>query len=288
MLLQCICRARVLSLLSLGLLACGKRDPAPNPIVHQSYVRGDSVVVEQAAAEFFEGRVLAVTGDHLRVQAAGDNDSLNVAASDVYRLPPEPRELSAGALAICGRGDAWLPCRTQQVNGTSVTASIASGETFELQRDHLLLPSPLTELNLKRHFERNEAQLSFEHEALHAGEPRPDASWHPSLRERLLIKSGPDWFTGYVRELADDSATVALNAGQRTLSVPFSALAPEPPTSVVGDLRRGDFVLFRPDTASEPWARWQIRAVNDTEIKLVDAGGAQKSASVRDIVLLRP
>jgi hypothetical protein len=270
------------------LLACGKREPAPNPTVHQSYARGDRVVVEQAAAEFFEGRVLAVTGDHLRVQAAGENDSLNVAASDVYRLPPEPRELSAGALAICGRGDAWLPCRTQKVNGATVTASIASGEAFDLPREQLLLPSPLTELNLKRHFERSEAQRSFERDALHAGEPHPDPSWHPSLRERLLIKSGPDWFTGYVRELGDDSATVALNAGQRSLTVPFSALAPEPPTSVVGDLRRGDFVLFRPETASAPWARWQIRAVNDVEIKLIDSGGALKSASVRDVVLLRP
>jgi len=288
LLLQCICRARVLLLFSLGLLACGKREPAPNPARHQSYVRGDRVVVEQAAAQFFEGRVLAVTVDHLRVQAAGDNDSLNVAASDVYRLPPEPRELSAGALAICGRGDAWLPCRTQTVNGGAVTASIASGEAFELQRDHVLVPSPLTELNLKRHFERSQAELGFVRDAQHAGEPRPDPSWHPSLRERLLIKSGPDWFTGYVRELGDDGATVALNAGQRTLTVPFSALAPEPPSSTVGDLRRGDFVLFRPDTASEPWARWQIRAVTDNEIKLVDSGGALRSASVRDVVLLRP
>jgi hypothetical protein len=288
LLLQCICPACVLLLLSLGLLACGKRELAPNPALHQSYVRGDRVVVEQAAAEFFEGRVLAVTVDHLRVQAAGDNDSLNVAASDVYRLPPEPRELSAGALAICGRGAAWVPCRTQQVNGATVSASIANGEAFELPRDHVLVPSALTELNLKRHFERSEAELTFVHDAQHAGEPRPDPSWHPSLRERLLIKSGPDWFTGYVRELGDDGATVALNAGQRTLTVPFAALAPEPPSSLVAELRRGDFVLFRPDTPSEPWARWQIRAVNDNEIKLVDSGGALKSASVRDVVLLKP
>jgi hypothetical protein len=288
LLLQSICRARVWLLLSLGLLACGKRDQAPTPTPHQSYVRGDSVVVEQAAAQFFEGRVLAVVGDQLRVQAAGDNDSVKVAASDVYRLPPEPRELSVRALAICGRGAAWVPCRAQQVDGATVTASAANGEAFELARDHLLLPSPLTELNLKRYFERSEAQLSFERDARQAGEPHPDASWHPSLRERLLVKSDPDWFTGYVRELGDDTATVALNAGRRTLTVPVSALAPEPPTSVVADLRRGDFVLFRPDTASQPWARWQIRAVNDAEIKLVDSGGALKSASVRDVVLLRP
>ncbi|HEY5373314.1 MAG TPA: hypothetical protein VIK01_06485 [Polyangiaceae bacterium] len=288
MLLQCICRARVWLLLSLGLPACGKRDQAPAPPLHQSYVRGDRVVVEQAAAQFFEGRVLAVTGDQLRLQAAGDNDSVNVAASDVYRLPPEPRELSAGALAICGRAAAWSPCRIQKLNGKAVSAGTANGEAFELQRDHLLLPSPLTELNLKRYFERSEAQLSFERDAQQAGEPRPDANWHPSLRERLLVKSGPDWFTGYVRELGDDTVTVALNAGRRTVTVPVSALAPEPPTSVVADLRRGDFVLFRPEAASEPWARWQIRAVNDAEIKLIDAGGVSKSASVRDVVLLRP
>ncbi|HEY3667554.1 MAG TPA: hypothetical protein VGL19_16225 [Polyangiaceae bacterium] len=270
------------------LLACGRRGSSPSVAQEEAYARGDRVVVEQSAAVFFEGRVLAVTSDHLRIQATGDNDSVNVAASDVYRLPPEPHELAPAALAICGQGAVWLPCRIQRVNGASVSATGLGGEAFELGRGQVLVPSPFTELNLKRYFERSEAALSFARDAQHAGEPRPDPSWHPSLRERLLAKVGSDWFMGYVRELGDDSATVAFNGGQRSSTVPFSALAPEPPTSTVNDLHRGDFVLLRPDSAGGAWTRWQVRAVNDNEIKLSDAAGTLKSASVRDVVLLRP
>jgi hypothetical protein len=286
--LQSICRAQVWLLFGLGSVACTKPDAAPNPALRQSYARGDRVVVEQAAAQFFEGRVLAATADRLRVQAAGDNDSLNVVASDVYRLPAEPRELSVGSLAICGHGDAWLACRVQKIAGASISAVSATGESFELQRERVLAPSALTELNLKRFFERNEAQLSFARDAEHAGDPHPDPSWRPAKHERLLVKLGADWFTGYVRELGDDGVMLTLGAGQRTVSAPLSTLAPEPPSSTVADLRRGDFVLLRPDSSSEPWARWQIRAVTDNEIKMVDAAGALKSGSVRDVVLLRP
>lgn len=274
--------------LAVALVACAKREMAPRATAHETYARGDRVVVEQAAAEFFEGRVLAVQGDQLRVQAMGGNDSLKIVAGDVYRLPPQPRELRPNALVICEPAEAWLPCRVQRLMGESVTLSVATGESFELPRARVLLPSALTELNLKRYFARKEGELSFARNAQLAGNPRLEAGWHPSLHERLLVKLGTEWFTGYVRELGDETALVALSAGQRSATVPFSALSPEPPSTLISELRHGDFVLLRPATASEPWARWQVRAVDGAEIKLLDAGGAQRSASVRDIVLLRP
>ncbi len=285
--LQSICRWHLTVFLSLCALACSKREPAPESNFRDGYVRGDRVVVEQAAAQFFEGRVLAVTAGTLRVQAAGGNESSNVVASDVYRLPPAPHELQARALAICGQGDAWLPCRIQSVIQDRITASSAAGVTFELPRERVLTPSALTELNLRRFFERNQAELSFARNAERAGDPRPEPGWHPRARERVLVKLGPDWFTGSVHELGDDATLISLSSG-RIVSAPFSALAAEPPSSLVSELRRGDFVLLRPESPSQPWPRWQIRAVNDKEIKLSAADGALRSASVRDVLLLRP
>ncbi|MEP7051908.1 MAG: hypothetical protein ABJB12_16200 [Pseudomonadota bacterium] len=294
---QSICRAGVFAramhaagrlFVAAALSACAKHDVAASTTVHQAYARGDRVVVEQAAAEFFEGRVLAVQSDQLRVQATGGNDSLNVVASDVYRLPPEPRELVPNALVICGRAEAWSPCRVQKLMGESVTLSAATGEAFALPRERVLVPSALTELNLKRYFARKEGEVSFSRSAVLAGSPRPEPGWHPSVHERLLVQLGSDWFTGYVRELGDDSAVLQLNGGQRSATVSFSALTAEPPSAFTTELRHGDFVLLRPATASEPWARWQVRVVDGTEIKLLGAGGAQRSASVRDIVPLRP
>jgi hypothetical protein len=275
-------------LLATALTACAKHELAAKLTAHEAHARGDRVVVEQAAAEFFEGRVLAVQGDQLRVQAAGGNDSLKIAASDVYRLPPEPRELLPNAFVICERAEAWLPCRVQQRTGDTIRLSVATGESFELPCERVLVPSALTELNLKRYFARKEGELSFARSALLAGSPRPEPGWHPSVHERLLAKLGTEWFTGYVRELGDETALLALSGGQRSATLPLSALSAEPPSAFTPELRHGDFVLLRPATASEPWARWQVRAIDGPEIKLLDAAGAQRSASVRDIVPLRP
>ncbi len=279
----------LVSVVVCGLLfACGKRAAADNPAAPEVYVRGDRVVAEQSAAQFLEGRVLAVQGDRLRLQAIGGSDSLNVVASDVYRLPPAPHELTPNMLAICGRGEAWLPCRIAKVAGSALQARAATGEVFDLTRDHVLFPSSLTELNLKRYFVRSEAEQVFAHAAERAGDPRPEPGWHPALRERLLVKLGADWFTGYVRELEGDTAQVTLSSSQRSASVPLSALSAEPPSSFVGELRRGDFVLLRPETPSQPWPRMQVRALNDADLKLGDASGTLRSATVREIVPLRP
>lgn len=281
-------RALIILALASASSACGKRDNPVQREVSQVFTRGDRVVAEQAGAEFFEGRVLAADGDHLRVQAVGGNDSLNVLASDVYRLPQDERELSPNQLAICGVDTDWVPCRVTAVSGATLRASNSLGATFDVARDHVLVPSPLTELNLKRHFSRSEAQLAFTHRAERAGEPRPEPGWRAGLHERVLVKRGADWFTGYVRELSEEGAEVTLSASGQSLAVPFGALAAEPPSSFVNELRHGDFVLVRPDTPSDPWPRWQVRAVNGVEIKLNDAGGGTRSASVREVVPLRP
>ena len=282
------CRYLVPALVCGLLSACGKRHAADNPAAPDVYVRGDRVVAEQSAAQFFEGRVLSVQGDRLRLQAIGGSDSLTVVASDVYRLPPSAHELATNQLAICGHGEAWQPCRVVKISGNALKARAASGEVFELTRDRLLVPSALTELNLKRYFARSEAEQAFAHAADRAGDPRPEPGWRPALRERLLVKVGAAWFTGYVREIDSETAEIALSSPQRSTTVPLSALSAEPPSSFVSELRRGDFVLLRPSTPSEPWARMQVRALNDAELKLGDASGTLKSATVREVVPLRP
>lgn len=283
---------RALRVLWLGTLlapgACSKR-PAPlNSDAREVYARGDRVLVELAAAQFFEGRVLAAEAERLRVQAIGSNDAVKVVASDVYRLPPTRRDLTPNLLAVCGREKIWEPCRLLSVAGSVVHATDAAGAEFELAFDQVLVPSALTELNLKRYFERVESELLFARSARRAGEPRVEPGWHPALHERLLVKVAAEWFTGYVREIGEEQAEVALNRAERSATVSLAALAAEPPSSFVNDLRRGDFVLVRPRAPADPWLRWQIRAVNDKELQLADAAGVLKSVSMREVVPLRP
>ena len=282
-----VCAVPFVLLCSL-LFGCSKRHAADNPVQPEVYLRGDRVVAEQSAAQFFEGRVLAVDGERLRLQAAGSSDSLNVVASDVYRLPPAVHELTPNMLAICGRGEAWLPCRLTAISGAALQARAATGEEFSLTRERLLVPSALTELNLRRYFARSESEQAFLNAAERAGEPRAEPGWRPAFRERLLVKVGTQWFTGYVREFDGETALVTLSSGERSATVPLSALAAEPPSAFAGELRRGDFVLFRPESPAQPWPRMQVRALNDAELKLADAAGTVKSATVRDVIPLRP
>lgn len=273
--------------LVLASTACRKATPSSNRPPAHVYARGDRVVAEQAGAQFIEARVLAVEADRLRVQAIAGSDALKVVASDVYRLPPAAHELTSKLLAVCARGTLWQPCRLVSV-GATLRAKDAFGTEFDVAREQVLVPSALTELNLARYFARTEAEVSFARNALRAGEPRLEPGWRPALHERLLVRLGADWFTGYVRELGEDSAQVTLSTPQRSAAVSLSALAAEPPSIFVNDLRRSDFVLVRPATPSEPWQRWQIRAVDERDLKLADAAGTLKSISMREVVPLRP
>jgi hypothetical protein len=276
----------VLPALSLIASACSKREAAPNPDPAPQIARGDEVVVERTAAHFFQGRVLATDGGRLHVQAADGIDALSVPAGDAYKLPPPTRALAPGALAICGWSGAWVACRIEHVDGTTVSAVDAAGAAFQLPPARVILPSPLSELNLKRYFARHEAELDFARSAANAGDPRLDPNWHPALHERLLAKLGTDWFTAYVKELGDDGALITLSTAQKTATVPLSALAAEPPSNLAAELHRGDFVLTRPDSPSEPWLRRQVRATNGAELKLADPTGALKTALSRDVVPL--
>jgi hypothetical protein len=278
----------VLPALSVLTGACSKREAAPNPDPSPALARGDQVVVEQTAAHFFEGRVLSTEAGRLRVQTADGTDSVSVAPSDVYRLPPAAQQLAPGTLAVCGRAADWVPCRLVSTGGALLNATTAAGEAFALPVNRVILPSALTELNLRRYFARSEAELEFSRGAVNAGEPRQEPGWHPSKHERLLAKVGSDWFTAYVRELGDDGVVVSLSLAQRVATIPTSALVPEPPSSFANDLHRGDYVLVRPETPSEPWARRQIRALNPSELKLSDAAGDVKTASPREVVPLHP
>jgi hypothetical protein len=253
--------------------------------------RGDSVVVEQTAAVFFEGRVLSVDGQRLRVQSAGDKSSVAVAASDVYRLPAPganggklERPLP-GEFAICRDvPQSWRPCRIESVGETSVRAAGPAGERFEVPNDGVLEPSPVTALNLRRHFERTRERLAFDEARARAGEPRPPAEFRPSLKERVLARGEGGWYSAYVREFEDDTVLVTWQSDRGVSAVPKDSVVPEPPYA--SEIRRGDFVLMRPLTPALPWPAALVRAVANGELRTVDADGRQHTVSIREVVPL--
>src|SRR5262245_5280976 len=72
--------------------ACRKHDESrPSSASAGTFERGDVVIVERTAAEFFEGRVLAVTPSGLKIQTTEDGEPVVVARNDAYRLAATAR-----------------------------------------------------------------------------------------------------------------------------------------------------------------------------------------------------
>jgi hypothetical protein len=248
--------------------------------------RGDRVVVEQTAAVFFEGRVLAVDGQRLRVQTATKGDSLSVETSDVYLLSAARHPQQAGQLAICGTGAAeWMGCRVERIDGSEVRVVDANGQTTRVTSERVLVPTPVTELNLERHFELAKDRKSFVRAVERAGQPRTPANWKPAAGQRVLAHHDSGWFSAKVDELDDDEISVRWEADQRISEVHRDQIVPEPPYPRTL-AKRGDFVLVRPPLSSQAWAPNKVVAVNGAELEVMNVNGERRSLLTRDVVPL--
>ncbi len=256
-------------------------DPPTTPEVATTVTRGDHVVVEQTAAEFFEGRVLEVEANGLRVEALDGGASRRVASGDSYRISGGASP-QAGSLAICRIQPAtWVGCRIDTV-GEKLTVSTALGDRHELAAGDVVLPTPVTELNIRRSFERTKRERAFAEAARRAGAPRAPKGWHPAPRERVVAKSGKAWFSAHVREIEDDGIHVEWRADARVTKVPLTDLVPEPPFPK--PLHKGSFALLRPSVVSRPWKPVRVESEKDGIFTVVNASGEQTSVLARDLL----
>jgi len=264
---------------------CGKKPGSPTPAADQSVARGDRVVIEQTAATFFEGRVLAVDGQRLRVQKADEGDPLTVESSDAYRLPPPARDHRAGELAICSTGGTrWIGCRLEQQNGGAWRARGSAGETFEVDAPRLLSPTPVTELNLRRHFDRAEQRERFARDAERAGQPRAPSGWRPQARRRVVARHGSGWFSATVHEIEDERLHVIFVSDARTAELAYGDVVPEPPYA--RPLRTGDFALLRPEAVAQAWQPVRIERATPAGFRVADIGGATREVQNTDLLPL--
>ncbi|HEY2409349.1 MAG TPA: hypothetical protein VGI10_25260 [Polyangiaceae bacterium] len=248
--------------------------------------RGALVVVEASAGEFFEARVLALEPGRLRVQRSDAESAQSVPVADAYPLPARALP-SAKSLAICEHAAShWVGCRIESVLGASIHATTADGDTLELLAGHVLTPSAFTASNIAHRFEREAQELDFERQAALAGDPPHDASFRPLPHMRLVAKIGADWFTAYVSEVDDDALVVSLSERSRREKIAPSAVVAEPPYTL--ELHRGQFVLVRPSTQSEPWQRCMVRSYGDGELRLSDKNGTITIGSAREVIPLAP
>lgn len=243
------------------------------------------MVVEQTAAIFFEGRVLRVDGGRLRVQTSEDTEALTVANGDVYRLVAAPRERRAGRFAICGKPSGeWFGCRVEQPHGRELRVLDSDGRHSTLSEERVLAATPVTELNLKRYFERARERANFMRAAARAGQPKPPPGWKPALRERVLGHYSSGWYSAKIETLDEDRAALRSEFDRQGSELTLSDVVPEPPYPE--PLRRGDFVLVRPKIASLPWTVRKVAGVDPGNVQVIDMNSNRQTIPLRDVVPL--
>lgn len=277
-------------LLALALAACDTEEAAKKGVVSGRsavIVRGDRVVVEQTASEFFEARVLEVQDQTLRVQKV-DGELARVSAGDVYAVrgaAQGARFLEPGALAICrARPSEWAGCRIDSVSPLGVVAYDEAGGRLSLETGQVIAPTAVTKLNLERRFGLVRKKAEFEAAVRRAGPPRPPVDYRPTVHEKVVAQHGGDWFSARIREIRNDVIGVAWDADGRISEVPRGVVVPQPgPEST---LQRGSYGLLRPAGPAQPWQPIRVVASSGEEFIVVDPQGHRRRVHPRDVLSL--
>ena len=248
--------------------------------------RGDLVVVERAAAEFFEARVLSVGKESLKVQTSTDGDPVVVAASDAYRVQAEPHGFAKGDAVICRSGASkWEACRVVAPGDTTIDVELANGEKRALASDALLVPGPVTVLDIERHFELRATRQRFATTALAAGHPRRPGGWTPAPHEPVLARKGSDWYSAHAAQLLSDGGESVVWEGSPAMEpLPGNYVVPSPPFEHT--FARGDFALVRPSMPGGAWERVAVDGVGPDGAVVVGASGEKRRVDARTLVPL--
>lgn len=243
------------------------------------------MVVESSAAEFFEARVLEIDSTVARVQVLPKNDTKEVATSDLYRVSDTREELKRGALAICRIAESeWVGCRVETPSSELLRVATATGEKKSVPRADVLVPSSVTELNLRRRFERTQQRSEFEAALGGARSPKPPAGYRPDAGARVLVRVDGVWYAAKVFEIDREDLRVTWFGTRRISDVDRKDVIPMPPYST--SFRRGDFALGRPLEPARAWSPVRVERVNGAEITVKHADGSERALTSADLVPL--
>jgi len=251
-----------------------------------TFERGDRVVAELVGGEFFEGRVLAVTGERLRIERVRTREVLTAAPGDLYRLPARLAPREVGRFGICATGEEWIGCRIAAVSDGELVVTTLDDRKLSLPANAVLATSQVTELNLKQRFDRRAARARFLEEAMAAGEPAPPSGYRPSLNSRVVAPRQGQWWSAVVEglDLEDEEVTLRFLGDGLEQTLPEASIVPESGANAAPS--RGAFVLIRPASPADPWWRGRVVATFESDARIADGDGSERSVGFRDVLPL--
>lgn len=257
----------LLALVSLALPACREKptgaagQTAASASTGNEPERGTQVVFEKVAGEFIEGTVLERKDDRLRVQTHDGQASLNLTTAGVYPLSHARLESKQGSYAVCGTAPRrWQGCKVEHANGAHVEVVTQEAERQTLNEARVLAISSLSQMNVKRAFDRATKHRVFERDLARAGAPVAPPDWRPHAGERVIALRKAEWYTAHIHEFEKDGGIrVRFRSDGEVEKLERMNIIPEPPYRRT--IERGDFALLRPQAESQPWIAVKVRAV---------------------------
>lgn len=263
--------------------ACSHRSHESNQSSSALPRRGDRVLVESNAAQFYEARVISDSAPKLRVQAVPSGDTALVRASDIYRLPATGSTLAAQSLAICNiDGERWVGCRIANTGHLGALVHDVNEKAYDIPWSQVVSPNPMTEMNLKRLFDKAGEQHDFDHEMAKAGPPRLVAGWQPSAGRNILVKLDGKWWLAVVMTSKHGKFRVKLAGTDRSAEVERTDVAPEPPYPMDVS-QKSRQALLRPVSVNQPWTPVRLISFDALEALVEDVGRGRRTVPVRDV-----
>jgi hypothetical protein len=279
--------ARLVPLFGLLLVVQGCKKQPPPP-TESPVKRGDSVVVEASAGDFFEGRVLEIDDRKVKVQTLTGDDLREVGLGDVYRISGAKWRREALPYGICNVGNGrWEGCQIVSGDGERSKVVTLAGKEQEVAGAEILLPTDVTALNLELRFTSAEARGRFEGQARAAGVPVRPSGWRPSHRERVLARRGEHWASARVESEADAGVGVLWEEQGRVTTLPSNEVVPLPPYTAAPPITLGGFALMDPEISGEDWVPVKIVSLTETDALVVNADGKEQRTPLRKLVALQ-
>jgi hypothetical protein len=267
-------------------VSCKGPDRDAGRVTRPEFRRGDIVVVEPTAGTFFEGRVLAASSDRLRVQTLPSRDTVAVAPDDAYRVSSAAAVVHVSDYAVCRTSpQRWLSCRVVERAGNRVSVSDPNGERYAVTAADVLVPTPVTRMNVARRFERTRRRAEFNRAVLRAGAPRAPPGWQPEAREKVIVRAENAWRTARAERALDGGVVITEPGAQTTETVESRRVVPLPPYAHT--FQKGQFALLAPTVPVEPWRPVRVLEVTGDQLVVEDEGGRTDRVRQRELVPLQ-
>jgi len=278
------CRGQKSCLFLVGALLvtdCSRRTE-PRPSKPASLARGDLVVVEQTAADFFEGRVLSVESSTLKLQRSDSGEVIQVGQADVYRLGVARWQAPPDSLGICElEPHRWQSCKVLRAEPNGFVVADTARIEHHLEPSRILEPTGLSAMNIRRRFDESGRRRAFEGAVSSAGQPRRVTGWTVAPHRLVLAERDGKWQGARVVEVDDERVTVRWDGQKELTDLPRSAVMPQPPAC--GLPAHGDRALRRPGGFGAPWKPVLVVGVDGAEVTIEDIDRKRFVVDLREL-----